>query len=1383
MRTRTRSLRSATLAVTAAAVTAMVTAPAVSASTGADDGGSDSLHFTASQLDKASQHYLPQADGTPGLVAQAQDLTDDTTSTSAQQSQTLKGSAKLGATSKSDADVDGFVSKGSVETVRGAMSTLTLGGTLDWVGITSAGTVARYDAQGHIVWQDGVHDLTKAWDITSINDVHTEDLTPQLYEGYNPYTPSATGRHPFAQADLNGDGTADVAVAYQLGVAPDAPFTTPGSDLNSGTFVSVFDGKTGSMLWHRLVPGTVGSMTVQGGTLVVAENTGPDWYNNPVATQGDSRSALVGYRFSGSGHTAITGTQAWTYSTGAPNADWSDVETLGSGQVTVGWTDTPLGLGTPRPAAGHVVVVDAKTGKGVVDVKTPGYPRIVQQGTSAGTVLVAEQNDPLDSVFWQLTTIDVKTGKRSVVTTHQGAIPEAVEVNTSALGLLAGQPQYVVAELGINADLSDGASSVAGVDKNGKTTWTYTTRSTVGATESPVTGVSLDPLGHVLVTVSDAVAQSRTNPAGPEHTQVVALATRTGKTAWTHEGSVAGDQVTSYLGGSLTVGYDLTASLTGYLGAVTETMPMLGDLYAADSYDVNGDGVADVIAGGESRGVFALDGKSLKNDVTKVLWETPVAASVHGVHVAPVAGSNGKTSTEVVAATAQGFAVIDPKKGTLVSQTSTGAFEYDAPVVDGHVVVSGTKGVSAYDAAGKAVWTYLPASAAGKNVAYSVPATDGSGKLFLEYGGVRGYGTGTSDPAPTAVALDSTTGKQVWSVQPTASANAAWVESQHGAYASKDIPSTDGHGVVFTFGGDTVQSFGNTAMIVNGKTGAVVSETLGNGSATFHGYASSPSQGLMWLNAFLMRTFPADGSSVVQTHTLPDVQQATFATAQDGSSVFVGGVGGIYAWKAPITDNDGNFLERDAAAFAYFAGTVTPLALDADKATDLLALPMDYEAYNLNQNVGGYGADPYPSDAFPHGVTTLQVTGTSGAASSDAAASLPSSATVAAATATTALQSGALPVGVASTPHQVLSQKAAPAASSSADDGEATTGYTPQQIQKRLGLTGDGTGQTVAISIAYDYPTAKSDLNHYAAHFDLPLTCDNADADPSDCFDLDVVYADGKQPAQDDGWNEEAALDLDSVHSVAPHAKIVLVEAEDASSAALYRAIDKAAALHPAAINNSWGMPEFSEESFYDSHCVVTTVCTQSTGDDAHPAGYSSTNPAILAVGGTNLKLDADGNTTGETAWSKTGGGLSYFEKRPAYQDGIVSSPFRGAPDVSFVADPRTGIATYVTLATEGGSYWTQVGGTSLSSPMWAGILADADQLRTAEGKAPFAAAGKDGDTIHQAVYSLGSALNDVTAGSNGLCGAECTAGPGYDTVTGLGSPLAGIDVALAAKK
>jgi len=1349
-----RRLRSAGVAVAAATVIGLVAAPAAFAT----DSGSDAPRLTPELLASLSDRYTPQSDGTPGLVAELSDDDDD-----AAAAPQLKSSLQ----SENDEHVSGFASKGSIETMRGAATPIALDGTDDWIAITSAGSLARYDGKGALKWQTGVHDLHAAWQVEFQSPFTPEDLTPVLYQGFNPYQPGATGRHPFAELDATGDGVADIAVAYQLGVAPLAPFDTPGSELTSGTFISVIDGADGHVAWHTIVPGTVGSMIAQDGLLIAAENTGPDYYNNPVAEQADSRSALVAYRFSAGGGT-VAGEEAWTYSTGAPFADWSDIESLGAGRITAGWTDTPLGLGDPRPAAGHVLVVDTADGSVDLDVKTPGYPRIVQKDAVDGRVLVAEQNDPYDAVRLDLTSIDIATGERSVIASHDGAIPVALSVNTNGSG-----PRYLLAEVTINADLSDGPSVVRGVAANGSTAWTYTTASTIGAPIAPVTGLTVDASGTAVATVGDGIVQSLTQPEGPLHTQLVALDTRTGKVSWTREGAVTGNRATPYQGGFLTVGYDLTAYHTDKKGSA-KAMPLLGDLYAAGDYDVNGDGRNDVIAGGQSHGVFALDGAALAEGRTVVLWSQAVSQGVHGVQIAAVKDKKGKASDRVVVATSHGFAVIDPRSGKLKADVDTGAFQWDATIADGRILASGDKAFGAYDADGGVVWSYRPAGAGDKQVAYSSPAVR-DGQVFLEYGGFRArIGIGASDPAPTAVALDLASGVEQWAVAASGGTKTSWIEAQDGVYAA-DVPGADGHAVAFAFGGDSVVSRAHQVMVLDGRTGAAVTSYDGPGSATFQGFASSADQGLFWLHTNQIHQAPADGSTPYFMRTMANVWTAQTATAQDGSEVFVGGVGGILSWTVPFPNQPNDYITSVGSAFAYFAASVTPAELNEGDATDLIALPRDYAAYNLNQQVGGFGNESYATDKFPHGVTILQATGASPATGTDAAAPAPTTAEVKAATAAE-VPDGALPLGYTGAPHELLTQQAV------TPDATAVSvpGYTPQQIQKRLGLTGDGEGQTVAITIAYHYATAEADVNAYSQQFGLPQTCGTA-AEGEDCFDFDVVFADGTQPEVNSGWNQEAALDIQAVHAVVPKAKVVLVEATDPSAAALYRAIDVAAALKPTAINNSWGMPEFSEESFYDGHCALSTsTCVQSTGDSGWPVSYGSANPHILSVGGTNLVLDAEGDTVSESTWTRAGGGFSFFEQRPAYQDGVVSSSLRGTPDVSFVADPNTGFAIFYTVGTR--QYWAEIGGTSLSSPLWAGILAATDQLRSADGKDRLVAVDGESAPLHEALYGLTSGLADVTAGSNGLCGAECTAGAGYDTATGLGSPVAGIDVALAAR-
>ncbi|OIV39469.1 hypothetical protein BIV57_01145 [Mangrovactinospora gilvigrisea] len=1373
MRFRPPGIRTAAAATVAALAAAALSVPAAHAATAQDAGSGHAVRLTPSALKKLSGKYTPRADGTPGLVAAARHSTSAAVSTrdAAAAGSGAKSTAAATGAAPSASTSTGFTVKSSWETPRGAANTLALGGTKDWAAIFSGGTVARYGADGKPVWQRDSHSLFADWQVKPTNSYQDEEYAPVLYQGYNPYQPSSVGQHPFAQADFNGDGTADIAVAYDVGDNPPRPFTTPGSDLHSGTFISILDGRTGTMLWHTLLPGTVGSLTTQHGQLIVADTTGPNWDTNPVKEQGDSRSSLLAYSFRRTGST-LSGKTAWTYSTQAPWALWSDVEPAGKNRIAAGWSDTPMGLGNPRPPAGHAVVIDTATGKTVTDTKTPGYPRMVRQSPDGKHLLVVEQNDPYDAVRWDLSSIDPGTGTRSVLATRSGTIPEAFEVNA---GAKHGQAQYAVAELGINADLSDGQSTVSGWDAHGRTLWSHTTASSLGGPNAPTLSLTADG-GNVYAAVADPAPESRTNPEAPEHAQLLAYAADGGAQVWHKDGAVVGDQITPYRNGLLTVGYDDTAYQLDPAKGTATAQPLLGDVYAAISVDLNGDGVKDLVLGGQSHGVFAVNGRSLGQTHPDILWDRPVSAAVRQLKLADVVDSKGRTSERIVAATSTGFAVLEKRGGSLDADVDTGTFQAGVAVAGGHVLASGDA-LGAYTADGKKTWSYRPAGTDGKKVAYAVPAT-ADGRIYLEYGGFRTQaGTGTSDPAPTAVALDASDGHQLWSEKPTGD-SAAWIEQQAGVYASPDIPGAGGHGVAFAFGGDKPAAAKQQVQIVNGATGTVVRSDDSVGSATFTGFTSSPTVGLVEMHTAELSVYPADGSAQYNVHTLAGLYQGTFAKTAGGKEVLAAGAGGILRYNTPLPNNWPTINSSNGQTFAQDGSEVHPLDLGSTGATDLIAVQRDWAAYNLSQNVGGYAANSSSIDHYRHGVAVLQASDTAPATTAKASKQSQAAAETGATSGSDPIAVRTLPVGHGVTSMHINKTVVVRPGTSNAD--ETTPGYSPQQIRKRLGLTGDGSGQTVAISIAYDYPNARADLNHFAAHFNLPQTCDSVPSG-TDCFDFQQVYADGTKPAADANWNEEAALDIEWSHAAAPKAKIILVEGKDSTAQGLYQAVDKAATYKPAAVNNSWGMSEFSEESFYDGHCKITgSVCTQSTGDAGYPANYSSTNPFTLAVGGTRLQLDADGNTTGETAWASTGGGLSYFAKRPAYQDGTQPSAYRATPDVSFDADPNTGVAVYTSAA--GQAQWLQVGGTSLSSPIWAGILASTDQLRTADGKQPLAVAGPNGDTLHRAVYGLGTALSDVTSGSNGACGTECTAGTGYDTVTGLGSPLPGIDKALAEK-
>jgi len=337
-------------------------------------------------------------------------------------------------------------------------------------------------------------------------------------------------------------------------------------------------------------------------------------------------------------------------------------------------------------------------------------------------------------------------------------------------------------------------------------------------------------------------------------------------------------------------------------------------------------------------------------------------------------------------------------------------------------------------------------------------------------------------------------------------------------------------------------------------------------------------------------------------------------------------------------------------------------------------------------------------------------------------------------------------------------------------------GYSPAQIRHAYGfdqilfngsVKGDGSGQTIAIVDAYDDPNIASDLNVFNTTYGLPAM------DGKNGNGLFTKVLAGSIVPGNSGWGLEISLDVEWAHAMAPKANIVLVEASSASLNNLFTAVDMARSrAGVSVVSMSWGAGEFSSESLYDfhfttpnGHAPVTFVA--SSGDSGAPLEWPSASPNVLSVGGTSLTLDSSGNYSSEAGWAGSTGGISAYELRPSYQANVaIDSTMRLGPDVSYVADPYTGMAVYDSYGQP--SKWQVVGGTSAGAPQWAALVAIADQGRTLAVKATLSTT-----QVLTALYSMPSAsFFDVTSGSStGSPG--YTAGSGYDLVTGLGSPHA----------
>jgi len=362
-------------------------------------------------------------------------------------------------------------------------------------------------------------------------------------------------------------------------------------------------------------------------------------------------------------------------------------------------------------------------------------------------------------------------------------------------------------------------------------------------------------------------------------------------------------------------------------------------------------------------------------------------------------------------------------------------------------------------------------------------------------------------------------------------------------------------------------------------------------------------------------------------------------------------------------------------------------------------------------------------------------------------------------------------------PHYLLHS-----AQASGQPAPPTTAFGPGQVRHAYGfdkITNQGRGQTIGLVDAYDDPNIQADLNVFDAQYSLPA-CTTSNG----CFR--EVYVGGKKPAANANWAVEIALDVEWAHAMAPQATILLVEARSNSLSDLLAASNAAVSNGASVVSMSWTTVEFSSEKNSDNNFVASGVTfLAASGDSGTGVSYPAASPDVVGVGGTSLSLAANGNYLAETAWSGSGGGLSTVEREPSFQAqfGIPddSRGYRGVPDVSYNANPGTGYAIYDSVALNGYTGWFQVGGTSAGAPQWAALVAIANSLRAAAGKAHLSSTDPSLYTLAQAAASAD--FNAVTQGANGTCGVICSAGAGYDYVTGLGTPQAAAMVAALAAR
>ena len=350
-----------------------------------------------------------------------------------------------------------------------------------------------------------------------------------------------------------------------------------------------------------------------------------------------------------------------------------------------------------------------------------------------------------------------------------------------------------------------------------------------------------------------------------------------------------------------------------------------------------------------------------------------------------------------------------------------------------------------------------------------------------------------------------------------------------------------------------------------------------------------------------------------------------------------------------------------------------------------------------------------------------------------------------------------------------------------------------------------GGSKVIAIVDAFDYATAASDLNAFITQFGLPsVNFKVIYAGANTSGSTFTCHTGGTPPSSGSGtgWDLEAALDIVWAHAMAPGAAIDLVEANSNSFTDMFNGVGVATACTEAAgggdVSMSWGGGEFPGETSFDSFFSGPHTTYFAAAGDFAGTIYPSTSPGVLSIGGTTFARNCPspsasggcgssaqaGSFMGEDVWSDnayffwgTGGGPSYFESVPSWQNraGInaqTGGVGRATPDFAALADPLSGAWVYNTTFNGTGT-WYVIGGTSLATPMMAGLFNSS--IGSSLGFVSPTAYNILLTSTGAASSSYPNFMNDIVGGSCGFFGesffpVSTDSSTPYDMCNGLGS-------------
>ncbi|WP_129285675.1 FG-GAP-like repeat-containing protein [Streptomyces sp. GZWMJZ-114] len=975
-----RALRLAsTLAVTGLCVGL---APQALAAGTAGTGGA--MKLSGAQADKLAAHAALDPYGDGGKAENPTKPEDTTAPKTAGKTPGKTAGKTPGENVRKGAETDAadapvtFTAQSTLEGARGMGATVPVGKNGDYFLLTSLGTVQRRAADGTSVWERTNSSLYQDWKVSPQRPWQTEPYPARVLMGYNavsPFTPSSDSG--YATGDLTGDGTDDLVFTASVGAVPYRPFTSPGSALPTGTFVTVVDGRTGATVWSKLYD-YASHVRIAGHTLLVADSP----RQNTDAPAADT-AKLTGTRFSYAAG-VLTPSTTWTYDTGETGiVSWGDLQDLGKGRVAVSWDRAKTENAGGR---GRTLLLAAADGSVTWSTDSLLYSRQLRPDSARKRIVAVEQSDATDGVRYEIAAYDLGSGRRATLDSRVNVLPTALAVGdlTSREGA-----EYAVAESSLDDNLYVNASTVRALDGADphKALWSSTIKRDAANARDGAGIWRLQVVDGTLVTSAQDDERNGTaqNMGGG---RLASLTVFSGKGAvkWQEKGLGASpmyQDVFDDAGGGHVRVVDQNENVRTYRlgnGKKESLTPLRADIAYAKATDVNKDGTDDVVMAGSSNGVWAYSGPSLATGKPEQLWQATVPGAVHDVETGDV---NGDGRPEIVVAADSAVVVLNARTGrTLTTIDGGGGFvrsvrltDLDGDGVLDLLVPTGT--LDAYDGAGHRLWTY---AAPGKpdDLVFSDPST-GEGRVYVSYS-ERGS-IDLPDAGAHAVALDARTGKAKWDLAPKAPAASSdglihAALSYHGTFASPDIPYANGHAVVYLWDIQSQAGVGSTdgvsphqyMEIRDGRTGEVVHATTLGGLWTHNDFFTD--DGVLYeAGTASFRAFRGEGTEDTTVFAVPQSYGAGFATGPGGRKLLIGGVeGGVYAWSPDIFDSTDSYVP--SLGSAVLTGGRNQLAADLDGDGGAEVLSLNGDDYGMDRIAEDLGGRYLVQDNGIHQVTT-----------------------------------------------------------------------------------------------------------------------------------------------------------------------------------------------------------------------------------------------------------------------------------------------------------------------------------------------------------------------------------------------------------------------------